>query len=67
LLDLVRHFGDAGHVSPTTILRHSAGVTQTVLVDDGKGISAGSVGAVFDGRLYVGSITEPKIRVCRLR
>ena len=67
LLDLVRHFGDAGHVSPTTILRHSAGVTQTVLVDDGKGISAGSVGAAFDGRLYVGSITEPKIRVCRLR
>ena len=67
LLDLVRHFGDPGHASPTTILRQSAGVTQTVLVDDGKGISAGSVGAVFDGRLYVGSITEPKIRVCRLR
>ncbi len=67
LLDLVRHFGDPNHASPTTILRHSAGVTQTVLVDDGRGISAGSVGATFDGRLYVGSITEPKIRVCRLR
>jgi len=67
LLDLVRHFGDPAHASPTTILRHAAGVTQAVLVDDGTGISAGSVGAAFDGRLYIGSITEPKIRVCRLR
>lgn len=67
LLDLVRHFGDPGHASPTTILRHSEGISQAVLVNDGKDISAGSVGAVFDSRLYVGSITEPKILVCRLR
>lgn len=67
LIDLIRHFGDPAHPAPTTILRHAAGVTETVLVDDGRAISAGSVGATFDGRLYIGSITEPRIRICRLR
>jgi DNA-binding beta-propeller fold protein YncE len=67
LLDLIRHFGDRQHVAPTTILRHAAGRTEAVYVNDGAVISAGSVGAVFDERLYVGSITEPKMLVCRLR
>lgn len=67
LLDLIRHFGDATRHAPTTIMRHTAGVTDTVYVNDGSQISAGSVGAAFGGRLYIGSITEPKLLVCRLR
>lgn len=67
LLDLIRHFGDADHRSPTTILRYSGGALAPIYVNDGSGISAGSVGAAFGGRLYIGSITEPKLLVCRLR
>lgn len=67
LLDLIRHFGDPQHHSPTTIVTYSNGVIRPVYVEDGANISAGSVGAAFDGRLYVGSITEPELRVCRLR
>jgi arylesterase/paraoxonase len=67
LLDLMRHFGDRQHLAPTTIMRHAAGRTEPVYVNDGSAISAGSVGAVFEERLYVGSITEPKMLVCRLR
>jgi hypothetical protein len=48
-------------------MRHAAGRTEPVYVNDGSAISAGSVGAVFEERLYVGSITEPKMLVCRLR
>lgn len=67
LADLIRHFGDAERHSPTAILRHSGGETTPVYVNDGSDISAGSVGAAFGGRLYIGSITEPKLLVCRLR
>lgn len=67
LLDLIRHFGDSSHRAPTTILRHAAGETRPVYVNDGSEISAGSVGAAFGGRLYIGSITEPKLLVCRMR
>jgi len=67
LLDLILHFGDPQHRAPSSILAHADGVTRTVYVDDGREISAGSVGAAFGGRLFVGSITEPKLRVCRLR
>jgi arylesterase/paraoxonase len=69
-LDLVRHFGDAAHPSPTWILRWTPqipGATpQTVFLDDGRRLSAGSVGAALKGRLLVGSITEPKMLSCRL-
>ena len=67
LLDLIRHFGDASHHAPTTILRHASGETTPILVDDGSLISAGSVGAAFGNRLYIGSITEPRLLVCRMR
>jgi len=66
LLDLIRQFGDPQHHAPTTILRLNGETTEAVYVDDGSGISAGSVGAVFADRLYVGSITERKLMVCRL-
>jgi len=67
LLDLIRHFGDASHRAPTTILRYASGVLTPIYVNDGSAISAGSVGAAFGGRLYIGSITEPKLHICRMR
>lgn len=67
LIDLIRHFGDPSHHAPTTILRHSAGETTPIYVNDGAEISAGSVGVAFGERLYIGSITEPKVLVCRMR
>jgi arylesterase/paraoxonase len=67
LLDLIRHFGDPQHPAPTTIVTYANDAVRPVYVEDGSSISAGSVGAVFDGRLYIGSITEPELRVCRLR
>lgn len=67
LLDLIRHFGDPQRPAPTSILRYAGGRTEAVYVDPGSGIAAGSVGAAFDGRLYIGSITDPRLRICRLR
>lgn len=67
LLDLIRHFGDADHPAPTTVLRHMDGLTELVYAEDGSALSAGSVGAVFGGRLLMGSITDPELRICRLR
>jgi len=67
LIDLIRHFGDASHHAPTTLLRYAAGTTTPVYVNDGSEISAGSVGAAFGGRLYMGSITEPQLLICRMR
>jgi arylesterase/paraoxonase len=70
-LDLVRHFGDAAHPAPSWIqrLRHAAEEPrlETVFLDPGVRISAGSVGAVHDGRLLMGSITERKLLSCRLK
>jgi arylesterase/paraoxonase len=67
LVDLIRHFGDATHHAPTTILRNAAGTTTAIYVNDGSAISAGSVGTAFGGRLYIGSITEPQLLICRMR
>ena len=67
LLDLIRHFGDPDHPAPTTVLRYTNGVTELVYAEDGSALSAGSVGAAFGGRLLMGSITEPELRICRLR
>lgn len=67
LLDLIRHFADAGHPAPTTILRYTDDLAEIVYAEDGTALSAGSVGAVFGGRLFMGSITDPELRVCRLR
>ena len=70
-LELVRHFIDAAHPSPSWILRYDPTAAEprleTVFFDPGTRISAGSVGAAFDGRLLVGSITERRLLSCRLR
>jgi hypothetical protein len=40
---------------------------QTVFLDDDCRLSAGSMGSALQGRLLVGSITDPKVLSCRLR
>ena len=69
LLDLVRNFGDAGHASPTQIVRYvetDKRPLQTMYAQDGREISAGSVGAVSNGTLLIGSITDRTVLRCRL-
>jgi hypothetical protein len=39
---------------------------QTVYAQDGREISAGSVGAVSNGTLLIGSITDRTVLRCRL-
>jgi arylesterase/paraoxonase len=70
-LDLVRHFGDASHPAPSWIQRFDPAAPEprleTVSFDPGANLSAGSVGAVHEGRLLMGSITERKLLSCRLK
>jgi hypothetical protein len=69
LLDLVRNFGDATHASPTQIVRYvdtDKPPLRMVYAQDGREISAGSVGAVFNGTLLIGSITDRAVLRCRL-
>lgn len=70
-LDLVRHFGDASHPAPSWIQRLDPAAPEprfeTVFFDPGTRLSAGSVGAVHEGRLLLGSITERKLLSCRQR
>lgn len=70
-LDLVRHFGDAAHPAPSWIQRLDPAAPEprleTVFFDPGTKLSAGSVGAVHEGRLLMGSITERKLLSCRLQ
>jgi arylesterase/paraoxonase len=85
LLDLIRHFADPDHRSPSLILMyqgpseigseeisttHSRPLTDTSSVahfNAGDLISAGSVGAVHDDMLLIGSITEPHVLQCTLQ
>lgn len=76
LVDLIRHFVNADHPSPSRIIRYrnrpdAPRVDDHVEIDDivldlGDSISAASVGAVFGRQLLMGSITETKVRNCRL-
>jgi arylesterase/paraoxonase len=61
----------AGTPAPTMILRMAAPVTgfvkpQPIYVNSGAEFSAGSVGAAYRGRLFIGSVTERKLLVCPL-
>ncbi|MDW8259205.1 MAG: SMP-30/gluconolactonase/LRE family protein, partial [Gammaproteobacteria bacterium] len=71
VLALVRSFASADHVAPTQILRfdpraNGAARLQEIYVNGGEQISAGSVGAVYDKALLIGSITDRKLLRCRL-
>jgi arylesterase/paraoxonase len=72
VLALIQHFGDATKLAPTQIFRITVGEDVTaakveqVYLNLGEEISAGSVGAVFERQLLIGSITERKLLRCRL-
>ncbi|MCU0760293.1 MAG: SMP-30/gluconolactonase/LRE family protein [Steroidobacteraceae bacterium] len=71
VLALGMHFGDASNLAPTQVFRFrpdAKGAERLVEVylDSGAQLSAGSVGAVFNKQLLLGSITERKILQCRL-
>lgn len=71
VLALGMHFGNAKNLAPTQVFRfrpEAKGADRLVEVylDDGDEISAGSVGAVFNKQLLIGSITERRILQCRL-
>lgn len=63
LLDLIRHFGNADHAAPTLILRYTDQWV-TAHLNPGELLSAGSVGAVHESMLWIGSITETKVLQC---
>ncbi|MCK6372079.1 MAG: SMP-30/gluconolactonase/LRE family protein [Gammaproteobacteria bacterium] len=67
-LALIQHFIN-GTPAPTQVWRVALGGSQAdsveeVYLDDGKEISAGSVGATWNGLLLIGSITDRKILIC---
>lgn len=68
MLKLIQHFADANSPAPTQIWRvdPSTGSAETVYVNAGDEISAGSVGATHGARLLIGSITEAKVLVCQI-
>lgn len=72
LLALRRHLRDATKPAPTAVYRLRTSVVEkedrvTIpYLDLGNGISAGSVAAVHDRRMLIGSLTEHKALLCEL-
>ncbi len=71
VLALGRHFGNAKNLAPTQVFKftpEAKGDARLVEVylNAGEQISAGSVGAVFNRKLLIGSITEHKLLQCHL-
>ena len=71
VLALGMHFGDPKSLAPTQVFRFrpdakGAERLTEVYLNAGEKISAGSVGAVFNRKLLIGSITERKILQCHL-
>lgn len=68
-LKLIQHFA-AGQPAPTEVLRiprpEDGGTIETIYLDDGSTMSAGSVGVNYGDLLLVGSITEKQLLVCEL-
>lgn len=71
MLQLIRHLRDPAERAPTQVLRIAAD-PQTpdriseIYMNDGAEISAGSVAAVLDKRMLIGSLTEHRILACSL-
>ncbi|MCC6173287.1 MAG: SMP-30/gluconolactonase/LRE family protein [Gammaproteobacteria bacterium] len=71
VLALAMHFGDPRNLAPTQLFRfrpeaRDAERLVEVYLNGGEQLSAGSVGAVFNRQLLIGSITERKVLQCRL-
>jgi arylesterase/paraoxonase len=67
-LALIRHF-IGGSPAPTQVWRielaaGGAKQPEEIYLDDGSGISAGSVGATWNDLLLIGSITDRKVMIC---
>jgi arylesterase/paraoxonase len=64
---LVQQFADATKVAPTQVFRIPAGTlkAEQVFYTKGDVISAGSVAAVLDDMMLLGSITDKKVMLCR--
>jgi arylesterase/paraoxonase len=68
-IQLIRNLHDPKELSPTQVLRVAADpqtenrISEIYMNDCGE-ISAGSVAAIFDQRLLIGSLTEHKMLVC---
>lgn len=67
-LALIKHFGDPTSPAPSQIFRLTPPdfAPQQIFLDKGETLSAGSVGATYANWLVLGSITEPKVLLCRL-
>jgi len=68
-LKLIQHF-TSGKPAPSQIRRIRLGgepVIDDIYLNDGREISASSVGVKYDNLLLIGSITAPKVLVCTMR
>ncbi len=65
---LIKHFGDPTSPAPSQVFRIAPPdyEPQQIFLDLGETLSAGSVGATYGNWLLMGSITEPKVLLCRL-
>lgn len=68
---LVKHFGNAASLAPTQIFRFKPNAEgdkrlEEIYLNAGDAISAGSVGAHWQDKLLIGSITERKVLLCTL-
>jgi arylesterase/paraoxonase len=70
-IQLIRHLKDPSELSPTQVIRVAADpqtedrITE-IYMNDGGEISAGSVAAVLEKRMLIGSLTEHKMMECTL-
>ena len=69
-LALVRHFFNASTPAPTMVLRYDPSASDgarltAIYVNHGTEISAGSVAAPYDNKFVIGSITAPKLLICK--
>ncbi|MDJ0929257.1 MAG: SMP-30/gluconolactonase/LRE family protein [Gammaproteobacteria bacterium] len=68
-LKLIQHFA-AGQPAPSQVLqvrlRGESNEQEDIFLDDGRRISASSVGVNYDNLVLIGSITERKLLVCTL-
>ena len=70
-IQLFRNLRDAKELSPTQVIRVAADpqtedrITE-IYMNDGSELSAGSVAAVLEKRMFLGSLTEHKMMECNL-
>ncbi|MGI9331413.1 MAG: SMP-30/gluconolactonase/LRE family protein [Gammaproteobacteria bacterium] len=69
VLKLIQHF-TSGKPAPSQVRRVRLGgapIIEDIYLNDGREISASSVGIKYENLLLIGSITAPKILVCTMR